>query len=273
MCSCSQTDIMLFPRTPVVAVMLRTETRLAEITYLIMLIASCRHSVDEGVIHFSTSLLIKGFYLAFVKHSGERCSLFIHKGICRYMLHIEGKSFLQVISPLVKGLPRKTKYQINRDILYASFSEGFYSRKYLTTLMTSMKEAKPFIRKRLHTHRDTIDAIIRKELCKVVRHIIRVAFYRPFSRGKRHKFCKQFSEILKREHRRSTTAYIKCRRPSPYLPKGEEMKKLRVGICPYSPPLGRVKVGSLKLFYQRFYIQILLRLPPSSREEVAIEAP
>ena len=71
-----------------------------------------------------------------------------------------------------------------------------------------MKETKPFIRKRLHTHRDTIDAIIRKESCKAIRHIIRIALYRPFSRGKRHKFCQQFSKILIREHRRSTTAYI-----------------------------------------------------------------
>ena len=124
------------------------------------------------------------------------------------MFHIEGKGFLQIIPPFVEGLIWKAKYQIYRDILYASFSEGFYSRKYLVTLMASMKETKPFIRERLHTHRDTIDAIIRKELCKVIRHIIRVAFYRPFSRGKRHKFCHQFSEILKREHRRSTTAYI-----------------------------------------------------------------
>ena len=124
------------------------------------------------------------------------------------MLHIEGKGFLHIIPPLIEGLPRKAKYQINRDILYTSFSEGFYSRKYLVALMASMKEAKPFIRKRLHTHRDTIDAIISKESCKVVRHIIWIAFYRPFSRGKRHKFCQQLSKILKREHRRSTAAYV-----------------------------------------------------------------
>lgn len=59
MCSCSQTDIMLFPRTPVVAVMLRTIARLAEIAYLIMFIPSCCLWISDSLL--PTAAYMSGF--------------------------------------------------------------------------------------------------------------------------------------------------------------------------------------------------------------------
>ena len=196
MCSGSEAEIMFRPRLPIVAVMAGAEARLAEITYLILLIPSSGKSVDEGIVHTATGFIIQSRNRAGFKHASKGCTVLIHQGISRDMLNIELQSIFNVIAPLRHRLARKAEHQINGYIPDSSLSQSLNSRPNLTTVMTTAKKTQTLIGECLYTHRDTVDATLYKQLCQFLRHIIRITLYRHLRSSEGYKRLKQATEII-----------------------------------------------------------------------------
>ena len=93
------------------------------------------------------------------------------------MFHVKAQSRVDVLLPVVEGLAREAKHQVDADILNPDIPQPFYSPSHFLSRMATMQEVQTVVGESLCPHADTIDRQSRQHRCVVLGDVVRIAFY------------------------------------------------------------------------------------------------